>query len=154
MNRKDLYRNITTSLVKLINDFRTTNAPEAAYIDWDAHAQISELPTEGALMGPAGAGIAEEEDGIHVVFSFGVSTYQDPNLFRLRELSSELFGLVAPGSTIPIYDHAAIEAGGDIVPVSWMVVTTPVALTPVTKAELRSVQFVEANALLNPSSIG
>lgn len=145
MQDEQLYNNVVLSLIKFIQDWRAENAPDAEYVDWDAHAQISELPTEKVLVGPAGCGLTEESTGMfEVVFSFGISTYQDTNLFRLRSLISNLFGKLKLETRIPIYDAETTAA------VSWMVIKAPRALTPVTKAEIRSLQFVELTAAIDP----
>lgn len=141
MIENDLYYNVVISLVKFINEFRGTISG-ANYLDWDEHANIAELPKDPILIGPAGCGLSEEEDGYNVVFSFGISTYEDKNLFTLRRTISSLFGQLTVGKRIPVYDA---ETGEEI---SWMVIKTPRAVTPVTKAEIRSLQFVEMNAKL------
>ena len=66
--------------------------------------------------------------------------------FRLTDLVSKLYGALVPETRIPIYDLTTTR------PVSWMVVRTPVAITPVTKAEIRSIQFVECHALMDLSA--
>lgn len=146
MKSDDIYNNIVTSLVKWINDLRQEVFPDAEYVDFDEHAQITELPTAQLAMGPAGVGLAQDEDGWEVVFSFGVLTYQDKNLQRLRKAVSYIFGRLPVEATIPIYDA---ETGEEL---TWMVIRTPRAVTPVTKAEIRSLQFVEMSALLNPAA--
>ena len=146
MSPADLYNNIVYSIVKLVLDWM----PESVtYVDWDAHSQIQELPA-GSLAGPAGCGMSHEEEGIEVVFGIGVSTDDDPNLFVLRDLVSQVYALMAPERKIPIYD----QKSGSLEPVSWMVMRTPVSITPVSKAEIRSVQFIEGTALLNPKTVG
>lgn len=141
----DLYNNVVMSLVKFIQDFRGTLSETSEYVDWDAHAQVSELPTENLLIGPAGFGLTEETTGMYeVVFSFGVSTYNDPNLFILRSVTSKLFGKLKVGQTIPIYDADTAEI------ISSMVIKTPRGITPVSKAEIRSLQFIELVGLLEP----
>lgn len=146
MKPEDVYDNVVVSLIKFVQEFIAEHDPTAVYVDWDAHAQISELPKDGTLIGPAGCGLSHEEVNREVVFGFGISTDQDPNLFRLRRLISKLYGRLQPAMTIPVYDHKTGEVA------SWMVLKTPVEIMPVTKAELRSVQFVNATALLNPAA--
>lgn len=141
----DLYNNLVVSLVKFIQDFRDEISEDSTYVDWDAHAQISELPTGNLLIGPAGCGLTEDTPGIYeAVFSFGASTYNDPNLFILRSVTSKLFGKLKIGQTIPIYDADTAQV------ISTLVIKTPRAVTPVTKAEIRSLQFIELVGLLEP----
>jgi hypothetical protein len=145
MNDENLYYNVVQSLVKFIQDFREEVQPNSGYFDFDAHAQQSELPA-GILMGPAGTALTYEEQGMSVVFSFGIITDQDPNLFQLRRMVSTLLGRLKPETKIPVYDA---ETGTII---SWMVVTPPVAATPVTQIEIRSCQFVMVHAQVNPAA--
>jgi hypothetical protein len=147
MTEEQLYENVVLSLVKWVEDFRKTNYGEAKYVDWDAHASISELPTVDVVMGPAGCGMTEESPGEYeVVFSFGVGTYQDENLFTLRKVISQLFGKLTIGMKIPIYDASTAE------PVSWMTIASPRSVTPVTRAEVRSLQFVNLTGRLDPGA--
>jgi hypothetical protein len=145
----EIYGCVCSSLIKFINDFRGTNDPSATYFDWDAHASISELPI-GDVMGPAGIGLANEGQKTQVVFSFGLSTSDDTNLFRLRSMMSKLYGKLQPGMTVPVYDTAGVRR-------SWLVVKDPVTIAPVSKSEIRSIQFISVLALLDPhatSSLG
>ena len=147
MTDDDLYNNIVQSVVKLCRDFTSEHAPQAGYIDFDAHAQVKEWPEDDTLIGPAGVGMAHEANNtIEVVFSVGVTTKNDENLFRLRGLMSKLYGRLKPESKVVIYDHATA------MPTTWMVTATPVAITPVSKAEMRSVQFIEVRALIDPGA--
>lgn len=145
MNDAKLYKNIISSLLKFITDFQAANLPASTFFNWDAHAQADLMP-EGDLIGPAGCGMAHEERGIHVVFSFGVSTSNDINLFRMVDVMSQLYGALKPQTTLPVYDTDTQEV------VSWMVVRTPVSLMPATKAQIRSVQFINATALIDPGA--
>lgn len=145
MNDAALYNNIIASILRVITTFQAAQMPGSVYFDWDAHAQADAMP-EGDLIGPAGCGMSHEEPGIHVVFSIGISTSNDQNLFRLRAAMSQLYGIFKPQTSIPIYDTDTNEI------VSFMVVRTPVAIMPTTKAQIRSVQFFNATALIDPGA--
>jgi hypothetical protein len=136
-----LYQAICTSIIKVSEDFRKANMPASSYVDWDAHAQVNELP-QTSVLGPAGIGMTTENDGSFVAFSIGASTLGDPNLFQLRAVMSKLYGLLAPETKLNIL-HPTTGAV-----VGWMVVKTPVQITPVSKAEIRSVQFINVLALI------
>lgn len=138
----DLYTCVCNSLIRFGEDFRKANNPGAAFFDWDAHADIAEMP-EQDCMGPAGIGLADEGKIQQVVFAFGLSTVGDPNLFRLRGSISKLYGLLRPEAKIPVYDTVGTVH-------SWMVVKSPLTIAPVSKAEVRSIQFITAMALLDP----
>lgn len=145
MNQADLYDNIVASIIKLSTDFIAAEIPSASYVDWDAHSTLIELPP-GTLIGPAGCGMTHDERAIEVVFAVGVGVQDDPNLFALRRLVSKLYGCLVPETRITIYDHATAQA------VSWMVVKTPVAVTPVNRAMTRAMQFVECRAVIDLSA--
>lgn len=145
MKYEELYENIAGSVLKLTVDFMAAEVPGAVFVNWDAHATIEELP-EGTLVGPAGVGMTEDEQGIEVVFGAGIATADDPNNFNLTRLISKLYGRVRPQTRIPIYSLETAE------PVSWMVVKTPTAITPVSRAMIRAMQFVECRALIDLSA--
>lgn len=147
MTGDDLYNNIVQSVVKFALQFIADHAPEAGYVNWDAHSQVKELPEDDVLIGPAGVGMSHEmTDKIEVIFSIGVCTKSDPNLFKLTKLMSKLYGRLKPESRVTIYDHDTAA------PVSWMVTATPLEVTPVSKAEMRSMQFIEVRALIDPGA--
>jgi hypothetical protein len=146
MNHKVLYDNVVASLGRVVELFREVEMPTADYVNWDAHASIGELPSND-LIGLAGVGFTEGESGHYeVVCGIAVSTWDDPNLARLTDLVSQVFGLFPPTTSVPVYDHST----GDVW--SFMVVTTPRAVTPVGRAETRPVQAVEIRLLLDPGA--
>lgn len=149
ISNDDIYADITSSIIKFIEDWRKANAPDAAYFDWDSHAQEGELPkSPDILLGPAGIGVTEEEtDMYEVVFAICVSSYNDKNLFQLRKLISKLFGALQVGQTMNVVDATTGQVKGTLV------IKTPRAVTPVTKAEIRSLQFIELTAALNPGAV-
>lgn len=59
MSSPKIYAAVTLSLTKLVEEFRQAQMPDAAYVNWDAHAQIGELPQQDAI-GLAGVGLAED----------------------------------------------------------------------------------------------
>jgi hypothetical protein len=136
-----LYQAICSSIIKFSEDFRKLNMPASSYVDWDAHAQINELPQTN-VMGPAGMGMTTENDGSFVAFSIGASTMGDANLFLLRSIMSKLYGALVPETRLSILHP---DNGQEV---GWMVVKTPVQITPVSKAEIRSVQFINVLALI------
>lgn len=146
MNHENYYNNICLSIVKFARDFQAAKFSASTYVDWDAHAEVNELPT-GDLIGPAGIGLSTEQVNFdYVVFAFGISTIDDPNLFRLRKTMSQLHAKLRPMTKIPIYDADTAQV------ISWMVVKTPLSISPVSKAELRAVQFINVMALIGPDA--
>lgn len=138
----DIYTCICNSLIRFGEDFRKANAPDAVYFDWDAHAQISDIP-ESDVIGPAGIGLANEGKITQVAFSYGLATVGDTNLFRLREMMSKLYGVLQPEDIVPVYDTNGNRF-------SWIVVKSPVTIAPVSKSEVRAVQFISVMGLLDP----
>jgi hypothetical protein len=148
MKDVDLFNNVYQSVVKWVQDWRETQtvASKLKYVNWDAHAELSELP-EGNLVGPAMISLREEEEGIYLItFSIGVCVVSDPNHFTLTKMISELRGLLKPTTRMAVYDHDSTE------PATWMVVVTPQEVSPPAKAEMRSVRFLNVQALLDPGA--
>lgn len=150
MKSDEFYTNLTYSLTKLVKDALPAGA---VYIDWDAHAEIHELPADNLLVGLSGASFTQEHEELDVSFSIGVATQNDRNLFVLRETISRYYGLVRPERKIDVYDVAGFAAGTHPDPVSWMVTTTPLQILPINRAEIRNVQFINVSALMNPASL-
>lgn len=152
MNPRHLYTNIVYSLVKTLID-ELPPGMGAAYVDWDSHAELHELPSDDTLVGLSGASLDHDDGQVRVVFGIGMATQNDPNLFTLRKLTSHLYGAFYPETRIALYDKAAIDAGGNIVPSDWMIMTTPLEILPINRAEIRNVQFINCSALLNPAAL-
>lgn len=146
MTQEDLYDNVVVSLIRFVEDFRKEFMADADYVEWDGHAELSELPKKDVI-GMAGCGLAEDQPGLYeVVFGVQVSTWGDPNLGRLRKLVSRLRGRLVPETRITVYNHDT--AAED----SWLVTATPLAVLPVARAETRAIQAVEVRALLSPAA--
>lgn len=151
LNAETLYEDVVNSLARRVEDFRLAHMPNATYINWDAHAEIEELPS-GDLIGLAGVGMAEDEAGIYeIVFGVMIGTEQDENLHRLTRCMSRLRALFVPETRMTVYTVS--DDGLSAVPDSWMVTKTPMAITPVSRAEVRPVQALEVRALLDPSAL-
>lgn len=143
----NLYWHIVQSIKKLCVDlaaeFQTDGVATPVLIDWDEHADIHELPN-GDLIGPAGCGITTDGSMTEVVFAIGVSTMDDKGLFKLRKMIARIYDRLAPENQIDIYDAATATR------VTWMVMARDTSVTPMTKAETRPYQFVEARGLIDP----
>lgn len=146
MSSPKIYAAVTLSLTKLVEEFRQAQMLDAAYVNWDAHAQIGELPQQDAI-GLAGVGLAEDEPGHYeVAAAVALSTWDDMNLIRLTKLVSDFFDL------LPISGRVAVFNPADGTPMSFMVVAGPRSVSPVGKAETRSVQALEFRLLLSPDA--
>lgn len=132
---------IVLSLMRYVEDFRLAQMPDAEHINWDAHAQIAELPQKDAI-GLAGVGIAEDTPGMfEVAVGVAISTWDDQNLIRLTSLVSAFYESLPVESSVTIYNPT---------PVHKLIVASPRAILPVGKAETRSVQAMEFRMLSSP----
>lgn len=147
-----LYRDVWGSIVKLTNDtiaeFKIDYPAIAIqFMDWEAHANVAELPNAD-LIGPTGLSITEEEPGfVQVVFALAVSTYgTDANLFRQRDFVGRIFEKMRPEAQVALYDAdtAAVK--------SFLVFTDGTTAVPMSRADARPWQFVQALALLEPTA--
>jgi hypothetical protein len=138
-----IYNNIVQSIVKFTLVQKDALALGLEYLDWDAHANIHELP-EQDLIGPAGVGMVDEDEEFEIVFGIGASTLHDASLFKIRKIIDHLHSVMRPGMKIPYYDHATATVK------SHMIILPGVTVAPMGRTEVRPVQFIEARALLNP----
>lgn len=122
---------------------------EFGFIDWEAHANIMELP-EMDLIGPTAINITEHsQQFVEVNFALAVSTYaSDENLFRQREIVSVIFERMRAQKQIPFFDAASASPKG------YMIFTDGTAILPMSRADARPFQFVQGSCLLEPSSLG
>ncbi|MBD9544260.1 hypothetical protein IB276_32975 [Ensifer sp. ENS04] len=138
-----LYENLHGSLVaftqSIIED-RKLVYPDVPieFVDWEAHANIHELPDQD-LIGLTAVTLTEEEvEMFSGSFTIGISSFaSDKNLFRLRNYVGEAFARMRPLSKIPFYDAEACQQRG------WLIITDGTTVMPMTKADARPLQFVQ-----------
>lgn len=144
----DVWGSIVKMTNELIIEFKGDYpAVPIEFIDWEAKANIQELPNSD-LIGPTGLGISEDTPEIvTVVFAMGVSTYQsDTNLFRHRDYLDRIFERMRYKNHIVLYDaNTALPKGK-------LYFTDGTAMSPMTRAEARPFQYIQAECLLEPSS--
>jgi hypothetical protein len=140
-----IYEDLHGSLIAFTNsviDDRKLAYPDEPieYIDWEAHANILELP-DTDLIGTTAVTFTEDEPDLFTgSFSIGVSSYaSDKNLFRLRNYVGEVFRHLRPGDKIPYYDRETLVQRG------WLYITNGTSVLPMTKADVRPLQFVQVN---------
>lgn len=145
-----IYENLHGSLVNFVNDViddrKQAHPGEAIeYIDWEAHANIYELP-DVDLIGTTAITFTEDEPEVFSgSFTIGVSTYaSDKNLFRLRNYVGEVFRRLRPGSKVPFYDRETLEQRG------WLYIVDGTVVMPMTKADVRPLQFVQCQMVFEP----
>lgn len=145
-----LYENLHSSLTVfaqgLIAD-RQLLYPDVPieFIDWEAHANIMELP-ETDLIGLTAITLTEESPHMFQgSFTLGVSSFAtDKNLFRLRSYVGKGFSAMRPECKIPFYDEAAASQIG------WLYVVDGTTILPMTKADARPLQFIQAGFVFEP----
>jgi hypothetical protein len=123
---------------RLINE-GVLKAPQ--YVEWDAHASINDLP-QTDLIGLTAFALLAEENVVQVNCSIGVATFNEKNLFRLRKAAAIVFESLISGKTIPYLD-----ANSGVV-TNQLVIAGGTNLMPVARADVRSIQFVQFEALL------
>ena len=74
------------SLVRFLSDAY----PDWTYVDFEDHADLQEIPRVDCL-GLCGIGAIAEEGTDTIVFSVGVSSFNDKNLFRHRAVVDDLY---------------------------------------------------------------
>lgn len=134
--------NFRSSLLKFCNErindliYRDLLNSGAAFVDFDAHAQMTSVP-EVDILGTANLtwNLADKMFDLDVMF--GVSTLRDTNMFRHHRVLDFLVDYLAPEKQIPVVDA---DTGADR---GWMVVTNGTQLLPVMKTDTRSLQFLQ-----------
>lgn len=147
-----IYKNLWGSVVSFTND--VIDAQRLAYpdtdinfLDWEAHANIHELPNTD-LIGSTAVTITEDEpEFFSVSFTLAMSSYADDNgLFRLRDYVNDVFMRLRPGSKIPYCDHQTAAQLG------WLHITDGTIVMPMTRADIRPLQFVQCHATLDATT--
>lgn len=138
-------KHMERSLWKFANDFMEELIglgllTDAEYLNWDAVANINELPQKD-LFGPAGFACVEDDKTYQVTISFGIATLNDENLFRMSDAKDRLFDRLSVTNKIPIYDADTTDEIG------WFVLLNGTQLSPVARTEVRPLQFVQCSML-------
>jgi hypothetical protein len=114
---------------------------DAVYLEWDAHASINDLPS-GDVLGLKSFAIMEDDNVLAISCAIGVGTFDETNLFRLRKSVAILFQALLKENSIDYYD---METG---LVVNRMIIAGGTSITPVARADVRSIQFVQFECLL------
>lgn len=140
-----LYENIWASLVNFCND--VLEGKDAQYVDWEAHANLHELP-EGDLIGTIAITFTEEAPELFSgSFSIGVSTQtNDVSLFRLRSYVGEVFSKLRPGMQIALFDRESM------IQLGWLHVVDGTHVMPMQRADARPLQFVQCNFVFDATT--
>jgi hypothetical protein len=131
----------------LIADMRSqyTDIP-IEFIDWEAHANIHELP-DTDLIGPTALTITEVSPQImEISFAIAASSFaSDKNLFRMRSYITEAYERLRVGKQIDIYNSDTAQKLG------YLKLVDGTLLAPMSRAETRPWQYVQATGLLEPT---
>lgn len=153
MDRYDeLYTDLCSSLTRWAAQKVTAlqgEFPGLQFVDWDAHSELHELPS-GDLLGPAGVAMTDQGKFFEATVSVGLSTMNDPNLFRIRALASKVFADFRPERKLPVYRSETAVVDETPVALGWLVFQPPTIITPMSRAETRILQFVNAQGMLSP----
>lgn len=145
------YMNVWTSVAAYVNQqiqMIAANGIAPAdmlqVFDWEAHANIEEAPPKH-LIGPASLALDEISDGIYsATFVIGVGSFSDEGLFVHRRMVDFLFKSLKTGTRLSVFDSATEQ------PYSWLKIVDGTAVAPMTKANTRALQFIQAEALVDP----
>ncbi|MBN9548145.1 MAG: hypothetical protein J0H31_04480 [Alphaproteobacteria bacterium] len=145
------YMNVWTSIAAYVNQqiqMIAANGIAPAdmlqMFDWEAHANIEEAPAKH-LIGPASLALDEVTDGIYsATFVIGVGSFNDEGLFVHRRMVDLLFKSLKTGTRMSVFDSQTEQ------PYSWLKIVDGTAVAPMTKANTRALQFIQAEALVDP----
>lgn len=109
--------------------------PPIAFEDLDTHADDNTVPKTD-LIGTSGFSLSTNAPFVDVEVMIGVSTMNDTNLLRLRELVARLFQRLQPLQTIDVLDYKTGEKMGN------MIVQDGVRVLPVGGSQSRPLQYL------------
>lgn len=104
-------------------------------VDYEAHADVETLP-KSDLIGVANFAIQQDEQMYHIEAMIGITTYDDHNLFRLKQLTSRLFDYLAPTNMIELVDADTAE------PIGQMTIKNGTRAMPVAGSAQRPMRFI------------
>lgn len=143
--------NVWTSLAAYVNQQiqmiaanGITPAESMLMFDWEDHANIEEAPAKH-LIGPASLALDEISNGIYsATFVIGVGSFSDDGLFVHRRMVDFLFKSLMSGTRLSVFDSQTEQA------YSWLKIVDGTSVAPMTKANTRALQFIQAEALVDP----
>jgi hypothetical protein len=126
---------IDASLKRFCVLFGQDQSPPVEFEDFDTHADDNSVPKID-LIGTSGLALSSSAPFVDVEVMIGVSTLNDTNLLRLRELVARLFQRLQPTKTLDVFDYKTGEKIGN------MIVQDGVRVLPVGEGQSRPVQYV------------
>lgn len=135
----DILLNNYGSVVRFITDFMEDVreiSPDIQFRDIDGHAEDAVLENIDFIFLKDFSGNLETHLQ-YWTFLIGISTFEDQNMFRHRQIMNELIKRLIPGTTIRLYNHK------DLSPLKGsLVVKENLTLNPFSKYNTRAVQFL------------
>lgn len=142
--------NIRSSLIRMVaNEIAAARADnlstDLAYLNLDEHAAVNEFPSND-VVGLWSFAVDEDPVSFTIHAAVGISTINDPGLFRHYELAARFFERLRGERKIEYVD----ADDGRII--SWIVLVNGTNLMPMSRAEIRPIQFVMFSGLLDPNA--
>lgn len=146
MAKDDIYLNVYGSVVKYLRDqidlIKTYGySDNLDFRDIDGHAEDAVLPNKDFILLKDFSGVFD----VHLnewAMLVGISTFEDENMFRHRQIMNEMLKALMPTSVINLYDHTSLKPlRGNLV------VTSDTTVNPFSKYNTRAVQFILVGAV-------
>jgi hypothetical protein len=132
----EFYRDAHGSMVKFCRDFTEANPAWGLEVyDFDAHVANQEFP-DADILGPYQFQFSIDGGVFTIMTMVGVSTRDDPNLFKLRDVTSRLYEQLLPSRIIQLYDSNTVTPRGV------MKAMDGTALSPVARTNSRPFQYI------------
>lgn len=141
-----IHRALRSSLIKFIKTFADNTPGSTTFLDLDSFRQHQDFP-DGDLAALNGFTWVVDGKIIQVLCSFGISTLNDPNLFRHAELIDSLATSLMPEETLSLIHPDTGDTLG------WMVVQNGTTIQPIEKTDTRAFQFIQVSLLLDRGPI-
>lgn len=114
------YQNFWASLMKFSNSFSEKMLLDSitvnmGVVNFDAFSELEELDQKD-LIGPRYFSVDQVHSRLYQVSTmFVISTYNDPNLFRLENLMGRLFDELTVGNEIPLFNADTGNRAGSLI---------------------------------------
>jgi hypothetical protein len=133
-------KNIYASLTSFTQDFIAGRPHPATFVDFDNHAEEVTLP-DGDLIGLRGLSVDTSGTTMTIMVMFCVSTVDDTNLFRHRDIVDALFTKLLPTKSLSFLD------ADNGVALGYLKVADGTQVLPIAKATTRSIQQIAVSLL-------
>ena len=133
----DAYNSVVNYIQSAVEELRINGySDDLEFRDIDGHAESAVIPNNDFIFLKDFSGSVEDHFR-YWVFSVGVSTVEDENLFRHRRIISFLLDRLIPLTTIDLYDSETLKHEKGC-----LTVRNDVIVAPFSKYNTRAVQFL------------